>query len=134
MRLKKIQQTAQAVLDALDCPEAELSILMVDDAQIAVLNRDYLHRHGPTNVIAFPMQAGEFSNLTPHLLGDVVISSETACREALEAGIGMHVRITQLLVHGLLHLLGYDHERSSAEARRMEQKALELLTILADRH
>jgi probable rRNA maturation factor len=73
MRLKKIQQAAQAVLDALDCPEAELSILMVDDAQIAVLNREYLRRHGPTNVIAFPMQAGEFSNLTPHLLGDVVI-------------------------------------------------------------
>jgi probable rRNA maturation factor len=134
MRLKKIQQAAQAVLDALDCPEAELSILMVDDAQIAVLNREYLRRHGPTNVIAFPMQAGEFSNLTPHLLGDVVISSETACREALAAGIGMHVRITQLLVHGVLHLLGYDHERSGAEARRMEQKAWELLTILAERH
>jgi probable rRNA maturation factor len=133
MRLKKIQQTAQAVLDALDCPEAELSILMVDDARIAVLNQEYLHRRGPTNVIAFPMQAGEFAGLTPHLLGDVVISSETACREALKAGIGMHARITELLVHGVLHLLGYDHERSDAEARRMEQRAAELLAILADR-
>ena len=130
MRLKKIQQTAQAVLDALDCPEAELSILMVDDAQIAVLNRDYLHRHGPTNVIAFPMQAGEFSNLTPHLLGDVVISMDTCAREAGQAGISMETRFDQLLIHGILHLLGYDHVHSESEARIMEAKSNELLTLL----
>ncbi len=130
IHLKKIQQTAQAVLDALGCPESELSILMVDDAQIGVLNRSYLGRHGPTNVIAFPMQAGKFSDLTPYLLGDVVISTETARREALQAGMGMHARITQLLIHGVLHLLGYDHQRSRAEARLMEQRARELLTML----
>ena len=103
---------------------------MVDDAQIGVLNRSYLGRHGPTNVIAFPMQAGKFSDLTPYLLGDVVISTETARREALQAGMGMHARITQLLIHGVLHLLGYDHQRSRAEARLMEQRARELLNML----
>ena len=75
---EKISQKAQDILNALDCPDGELSILIVDDSQIETLNREYLNRSGPTNVIAFPMREGEFSNISPHLLGDVVISAETA--------------------------------------------------------
>ena len=114
----------------MDCPDSELSLLVVDDPQIAKLNKKYLNRHGPTNVIAFPMRQGEFSNLTPLLLGDVVISVETAASEAKNAGISMQERFTQLLVHGVLHLFGYDHEESKQPAHKMEEKSNELMKLL----
>ena len=127
---KRIRQTAIAILNALGCPDAELSILIVDDQQIAQFNRDYLNRNGPTNVIAFPMRAGRFADITPNLLGDVVISAETAHREAQSAGLSMQDRFDQLLIHGILHLCGYDHENTKSEARRMEKKTEELLEII----
>ena len=65
-----IQQKARDILNALDCHDAELSILIVDDPQIAILNKKYLHRYGPTNVIAFPMGTDPFANISPQLLGD----------------------------------------------------------------
>jgi len=115
----------------LECPDGELSLLIVDDAEIAVFNRDYLRREGPTNVIAFPMREGEFGNINPLLLGDVVISSETAQREAEFMGIGTEERFMQLLIHGILHLFGYDHENDEEEAVRMETKSEELLTLIS---
>jgi probable rRNA maturation factor len=127
---KKIHQTASVILNALDCPDAELSILIVDDQQIAQLNHQYLNREGPTNVIAFPMRQGPSSEITPNLLGDVVISADTAQREAQSAGISTQDRFDQLLIHGTLHLLGYDHEHGAAEALKMEEKAHELLQLL----
>ncbi|MBW2411199.1 MAG: rRNA maturation RNase YbeY [Deltaproteobacteria bacterium] len=128
--LKKIQKTARAVLNALDYPDGELSILIVDDQQIADLNLTYLNREGPTNVIAFPMREGQFDEITPNLLGDVVISIETAQQEADAAGISLQNRFDQLLIHGILHLLGYDHEQTTAEAERMEEKSNSLLAML----
>ena len=119
-----------AILNALDYRDAELSILIVDDQQIAQLNRDYLNRQGPTNVIAFPMRAGRFSEITPNLLGDVVISVETAHREGQNADLSMQERFDQLLIHGILHLCGYDHESTKSEAQRMEEKSEELRKII----
>ena len=127
---KKIQQTVQVVLDALDFPDGEISILLVDDPQIETLNQKYLNRQGPTNVIAFAMREGEFSHLTPHLLGDVVISMDTTAKEAHDAGLTRGRRFNELLVHGILHLFGYDHENSAKEARRMEEKSRELLELI----
>ncbi len=128
--MKRIEQTAQAILDALDFPEGELSILISDDHRIARLNARYLNRNGPTNVIAFPMQAGRSSTVTPHLLGDVVISAETAEREGLAAGIDPERRFFELLVHGVLHLVGYDHEAGpAAESEMMEKEHALLRTI-----
>ncbi len=112
------------------CPDGELSILLLDDSQIAVLNKQYLKREGPTNVIAFPMREGLFAEITPDLLGDVAISLETAAKEGAMAGISMEDRLTELLVHGILHLCGYDHETSEEEALRMEKKSQEILKIL----
>ncbi len=114
----------------MDYPDAELSILIVDDHQIAQFNREYLNRKGPTNVIAFPMRAGRFSEITPNLLGDVVISAETAHREGRRAGLSMQERFAQLLIHGILHLCGYDHENTKTEAHKMEKKTEELLKII----
>lgn len=102
----------------------------MDDRQIAALNRKFLGREGPTNVIAFPMQEGRFSGLSPNLLGDVVISADTARQEARAAGLALDERITQLLVHGMLHLYGYDHEHDAAEARRMAAKSRRLLKLI----
>ena len=130
MSLKKMEKNARAVLDALGSPDGELSILIVDDPQIAVLNKQYLNRKGPANVIAFPMRDGGFGDLNPQLLGDVVISVETARREGGDAGIPTSTRLSQLLVHGILHLFGYDHENDDEEARRMEEKSNELLKVL----
>jgi probable rRNA maturation factor len=115
----------------LGCPEAELSLLIVDDAGITPLNQEYLGRSGPTNVLAFPMQAGEYGDLNPHLLGDVVISVETCRREAEAVGMRFEQRFTELLIHGILHLRGYDHEQSPQEARRMARKSRDLLARLA---
>ena len=125
-----MEKTAQAILNALASPDAELSILMVDDPQIEELNRTYLHRQGPTNVIAFPMREGSFSDINPQLLGDVVISTDTAATEAGAMGIAVDTRIHELLVHGILHLFGYDHEHDDQQARCMEEKSAEIMTLL----
>jgi len=116
----------------LDSPESELSILIVNDELIAKLNSEYLHRKGPTNVIAFPMQEGEFTGINPNLLGDVVISIDTAEKEGKAVGIQTEERFDELLVHGILHLFGYDHEGSEDEAQIMEGKTRMLIEIIKD--
>ncbi|MDX9786578.1 MAG: rRNA maturation RNase YbeY [Desulfobacterales bacterium] len=125
-----IHKAATVILNALDCPDGELSLLIVDDSGIAALNQQYLNRTGPTNVIAFPMREGEFSMVTPTLLGDVVISADTAQREAEAADIPMEDRFLALLIHGVLHLFGYDHENDAAQAAIMEEKADELMHLI----
>ena len=122
----RIRTTAQALLSALDKAEAELSLLITEDEEIAKINEVYLSRSGPTNVIAFPMQTGDFPDVGPRLLGDVVISVETAAREAAEAGAASGERFTELLIHGILHLLGYEHESNEADAEEMFSKTDEL--------
>jgi len=107
-------------------------VTVVDDEAIAEINRTYLQRGGPTNVIAFSMREGAFGEVNPHLLGDVVISADTAWREAEAAGMTPDRRLAELLVHGVLHLFGYDHETPEADAAAMEAKASELLARLAD--
>jgi probable rRNA maturation factor len=119
--------TARRILNALGYPDAQLSILIVDDDQIAELNETYLNHSGPTNVISFPMQEGRFSDITPGLLGDVVISVDTAHREAVDAEMEIADRFDQLLIHGILHLVGYDHVNSKEAAAAMEKKSDELM-------
>ena len=126
----KIRKNAQAVLDALDSPDAELSIVIVDDEEIAALNRTYLNRSGPTNVIAFAMREGAYADISPHLLGDVVISVETAYRESEAAGIEPEKRFDQLLIHGILHLFGYDHGADKEQSARMEAKSEQMLHLI----
>lgn len=92
-------------------PEAEVSVALVDDATILGLNRRWRGRDEPTDVLAFPQ--GD-----PDLLGDVVISLETARRQAEAAGQALEAELAWLAVHGALHLLGYDHH-SAGEARAM---------------
>ncbi|MDL2329493.1 rRNA maturation RNase YbeY [Desulfosarcina sp. OttesenSCG-928-A07] len=131
-----IWETAGCILRALDLPDAQLSILIVDDDRIAELNETYLNHQGPTNVISFPMREGLFADITPELLGDVVISADTAFSEARDAEMAFITRFNELLVHGILHLVGYDHVHSEEEAKVMEEKAQWLMTLIekADTH
>ena len=128
-----MRKVAQRILDALGCPEAELSVTIVGDRAIRVINREYLGRDKATNVISFAMQEGEFGAINPELLGDVVISADTAAREAEEAGETFLGRLYFLLLHGILHITGYDHERSGEEeAARMEAKEKEIFSRLQE--
>ena len=129
MNLKTIRDKAQHILSALALHDEELSILIVDDEEIQKLNREYRGKDKPTNVLSFPMRDGEPPYISP-LLGDVVISSETNKKEADEADITFDERFSQLLIHGILHLTGYDHELSDDHAVSMEEKSLELLKII----
>lgn len=99
----------------------EVSIVLTDDAHIQALNRDYRGKDKPTNVLSFPQDE-------PSLLGDVIIAYETIAREAEEQNKSFSDHFTHMLVHGTLHLLGYDHE---AEAEAEEMEALEV-AILSD--
>jgi probable rRNA maturation factor len=121
-----------AILSALGCPdETELSVSIVGDRAIRIINRDYLARDKPTNVISFSLQEGDCSGINPHALGDVIISADTAAREAEASGLEYYERLVFLLLHGILHLCGYDHERSGeAEAKRMRLKERQLFSIL----
>ena len=114
----------------MDCPDGEISILLVDDPQIEELNQQYLNRQGPTNVIAFAMREGEFADVSPYLLGDVVISMDTAAKEAQIAATSMERRFNELLVHGVLHLMGFDHETSEEDAQVMEDMSREILALI----
>jgi pyridoxine 5-phosphate synthase len=100
-------------------PEADLSIIFVDDPAMAEYNRRYRGRKGPTNVLSFPaddLPAEFLPARAGRELGDIFISLDTARREAQETGKSLHHRLTELIIHGVLHLLGHDHERSSREA------------------
>jgi probable rRNA maturation factor len=114
----------------LGCPDHELSLVIVDDAEIEIMNRDYLTHEGATNVISFAMQEGEFSQISPFLLGDVIISADTAEKEAAMADISFRQRLIELLIHGILHIVGYDHEQDEAEAHDMETKSGALLELV----
>ncbi len=127
-----ILKKGKAILSALALHNDELSVVFVDDKEITDINNEFRGKNNPTNVIAFSMREGEFAELDTPVLGDVVISVETAQREAGDAGITFDERITQLLVHGVLHLAGYDHETSEEDAKEMEMKSLEIIRMIEE--
>ena len=130
LRRSDLKAKARTILETLARSRAELSILLTDDAGIRCLNREYRGKDRPTDVLAFPLQEGEFAQVGD-ALGDVVISLETAKRQAAENGLTPAQEVDRLLVHGVLHLIGYDHEVSPREARRMQRKEKALRTLLA---
>lgn len=124
------------LLKELDVSDHGLSILLTNDEEISWLNSHYRHKEGATNVLSFPFAEGEappLSIVCIKELGDIIISVDTTIREATELNQTIHERLTRLIIHGLLHLLGYDHERSKKAAARMEKKEKELLTGLKHR-
>jgi probable rRNA maturation factor len=114
------------MLEALDLAESELSILLCDDSAIRELNRDYRGQDKATDVLAFAMWEGESPSPDRTLLGDVVISVPTAARQAAERDRPIVAEVTFLLAHGLLHLVGYDHQ-TKREEREMNRETARLL-------
>jgi len=112
-----LRRDVRKILELLGIGERELSLLFVDDEGVRKINRDYLRRDRPTNVIAFSLAEGDFGDVNPGVLGDVVVSVETAAREARAAGIAIEDAILYLILHGILHLAGYDHEGPGGTSR-----------------
>ena len=124
-------QWAQLALEILDREDAELSVVLTDDLHIQELNKMYLNRDRPTNVISFPQQEGIGPEGTH--LGDIVISVQRAQQEALDSEMSTMDRLRQLLVHGICHLVGYNHEDVSVEtAKEMEYMESSILKKLSE--
>jgi rRNA maturation RNase YbeY len=121
LRRDRLARFARGLLQALGEARAELSIALVDDATGARLNERWRHRSGPTDVLAFALREGRHARHGGRLLGDVVIALGVARRQAEERGRALEDECRRLLVHGVLHLLGYDHVRPE-DARRMRAK------------
>jgi probable rRNA maturation factor len=129
VRAADVRRDGARLLRLLDL-DAELSIALVDDAEVRRLNATYRRVDKPTDVLAFAMREGDGGALHPGVLGDVVISLDTAARQAAARDVPVADEVRLLLTHGILHLLGYDHERSPREARRMFRKQRDLLARL----
>ncbi|HEX5647304.1 MAG TPA: rRNA maturation RNase YbeY [Nitrospira sp.] len=127
-RQASLLRAAESILASVGESQAELSLELVGDRRMRRLNRMYRKKDRTTDVLAFPMR--ESHNPCPMLLGDVVISVPTARRQAKESGRSLGDELAALLVHGVLHLCGYDHERSAREAVRMRRRETAIVKML----
>jgi probable rRNA maturation factor len=125
---RTLHADAVNLMTAATLPDCELSVMLISDRAMRALNRNYRHLDQPTDVLSFsqleevgapPPDPRAVINERGLPLGDVVISIDSATRQAREMNIDISSRLRKLLIHGFLHLIGYDHERSPAEARRM---------------
>ncbi|MDF1614629.1 pyridoxine 5'-phosphate synthase [Desulfurivibrio dismutans] len=132
--LTRLKKQAASLLRLTGQPRAELSLLLVDDRRMQEMNHRFRGLNRPTNVLAFALREtpGLPDGLGDEMLGDVIISLDTARREAQTEGVSLTRRLTWLLSHGLLHLLGYDHEKSAAGARQMAKAEQDLRRKLQD--
>ena len=134
---KRLQDGLNAVAKLHDLDDmTEVDITIVDDEEIHQLNRDYRNVDRPTDVLSFALDEDdedepELLEGQLHLLGDIIISAETATRQAEEFGHGLEREIVYLAVHGLLHLLGYDHmvEEDKVIMRAKEEEALRAINL-----
>ena len=130
--VRRFRKNFNIVLRELGCGRnSEVSILFVGDEQIREINKIYLQRDRPTNVISFSMADGACSQINPHLLGDIIISLDTAFRDGEKEGLDFMAEVEFLAIHGLLHLLGYEHEDTCPDkARKMRRREQELFRLL----
>ncbi|WP_088309088.1 rRNA maturation RNase YbeY [Novosphingobium sp. B 225] len=116
-------------------PRLQASLLFADDGEVHALNREWRGKDKPTNVLSFPMlERADLLDLSPagppELLGDIALALETCAREAGEKGIALEAHAVHLIIHGLLHLAGHDHELGPDEARAMEILEIKALALL----
>lgn len=115
----------------MDCHNSELSILFTTDNHIKELNKTYRKKNRPTDVLAFPQKDGNSIEINSGILGDVVISIDTVKRQADALRHSVEKEIFILLIHGILHLLGFDHEKSKQDVLKMQSKEKELLALIS---
>ena len=118
----ELRRKAERILGGLDCnADTLLSLLLVDSAEMTRLNREYRGKDYPTNVLSFSQAEGETIAAQPHLLGDVVICTDRAADDAKELGYTEDEMVTYLLIHGILHLVGFVHDLPKDAAAMQEQ-------------
>jgi len=131
-------EAAAQVATELAHPNLLVSLVLADDAEVHALNKQWRAKDKPTNVLSFPMLAREdvlraaADEDAPGMLGDLILAQGVCAREAAEKGVSVESHATHLVIHGLLHLAGYDHEQGDAQAEEMEElerKALALLGL-----
>jgi probable rRNA maturation factor len=128
---RRIRSTILKILKILDCADKEISLSFVDDENIKQLNKEYLGRNRSTNVLSFSLLEGEYGDINPQILGDIIISVETAQRDALSGKLTIQQEIDFLIIHGILHLLGYNHENTTKkETNKMRQKEKDLFNAI----
>lgn len=126
----RIRGTVLKILKILECADKEISINFVDDTKIKQLNKQYLGKDMATNVLSFSLREDEYGNINPQVLGDIIISVETAQKDAVYGNLTVDQEIDFLIIHGLLHLLGYNHENTTKkETSKMRKKERELFYI-----
>jgi len=108
---------------------AGVTVAFVSDRAMRELNRLWRHKQGTTDVLSFPVEQDEFEKAEGSSLGDVVISVEQAARQAKENGLTLDQEIAQLILHGLIHLCGYDHSTDDGEMNRLELRLRRRLGI-----
>lgn len=124
----RLADIARRVLLQIGRDDARATIVFIRDPEMKKLNRDFRGQDKPTDVLAFAYGEAETEpDQDPGHLGDVIISADTAIRYAAEQGIGLEAEIEWLVIHGVLHLAGYDHETDNGEMRRLERRLRSLL-------
>ena len=124
-----VKRRALKILNHLGCTTCELSVVLCNDSFIRQLNRDFRDKDAATDVLSFPLTEHRLVAPANIMLGDIVISLETARRQADELGGGLLTEVTSLLVHGVLHLMGYTHDSKQNETE-MNKMAIEILNRL----
>ncbi|MBU2591173.1 MAG: rRNA maturation RNase YbeY [Nitrospinota bacterium] len=129
-----IENICKSILLAMNREEGEVGLLFIDNKGIRVLNKEFRNIDKVTDVLSFSQIEGDFPNLTPNLLGDVVISTEKAKEQAAERGEKTVDEITFLIIHGMLHLVGFDHLDSQEGKEAMRKKEKEIFAIIKEKH
>ena len=129
-----LEEVALCLLQGIERSDAELSIVLCDDSSIAELNAQWRGKNAATDVLSFSQleNTGVELPFVPVMLGDVVISSEWAMRQADTGGWSIEFEMVRLLIHGLLHLLGHDHVQGGAEEARMQAEEKRLLALVKE--
>jgi probable rRNA maturation factor len=124
---RKLKVLADNVLKHQGFYDTELSLLLVDDRKITELNKQYLKKNSATDVLAFRMSDGKYGQINPQLLGDVVVSVETAESKAAQLKVDLYSEINLYLIHGILHLLGFSDKTKKGfnQMKKLQEELLE---------
>lgn len=129
---KKLKQYLKKIFKALQYKKVSISLIVTDNTYIHHLNKKHRHRDYTTDVISFAYRENPFpiNTFKREHLGDIYISLEKAVEQSLSYGVSLEEEVKRLVVHGVLHLVGYDHEKSEEEKKRMEEKEQDILRII----
>jgi probable rRNA maturation factor len=128
---RKLEKIAATILELVHHADTELSLVLIGNREMQKLNAGYRHKDYPTDVLSFPVEGEVPAEIS--LLGEVIISVEKAAEQARERGRTVEKEMVTLLIHGIVHLMGYDHERSAKDARAMSRVEKRIYRQLCER-